>query len=82
MRIKDIHNEISQRIMKIRREKGMTQEQLAHEMNCTQAFVNQLESGTKECNIKHIYQIATILECSVYELFPDTALQMEKHNGN
>ena len=82
MQIKDIHNEISQRIMKIRREKSMTQEQLAHEMNCTQAFVNQLENGTKECNIKHIYQIATILECSVYEIFPDTTLQMEKHNGN
>ncbi|HEA3286503.1 TPA: helix-turn-helix transcriptional regulator [Pasteurella multocida] len=82
MLIKEIHNEISQQVMKIRREKGMTQEDLAHSMNCTQAFINQIENGTKECNIRHIYQIAAILNCSVYDLLPDETLDMENNNGN
>jgi DNA-binding helix-turn-helix protein len=82
MLIKEIHNEISQQIMKIRREKGMTQEELAYSMNCTQAFINQIENGSKECNIKHIYQIATILDCSVYDILPEVTLDLENNNGN
>ena len=41
--IKEIHSEISENIMRLRREKGMTQEKLANEIDCSQAFINQIE---------------------------------------
>lgn len=69
--IKDIHTSISSNIMRIRRERALTQEDLANQMQCSQAFINQIETGAKDCNIEQIYKIATILSCSVYDIIPN-----------
>lgn len=78
--IKEIHSKISENIMRLRREKGMTQEKLANELDCSQAFINQIETRGKDCNMEHIYKIASVLECSIYDILPDAKLDMEKTN--
>ncbi|HBO38753.1 MAG TPA: hypothetical protein DD638_08820 [Pasteurellaceae bacterium] len=78
MNITEIHHEISANIVRLRREKDITQEKLANEIGCTQAFINQIETGIKECNVKHLYQIASALNCSVYDILPNLTMNVEK----
>ena len=80
--IKEIHSEISENIMRLRREKGMTQEKLANEIDCSQAFINQIETKAKDCNVEHIYKISSVLECSIYDILPDTEVNMERLHAN
>lgn len=80
--MKEIHSKISENIMRLRREKGITQEKLANEINYSQAFINQIETGSKDCNVEHIYKISSILKCSIYDILPDIALNMENTDDN
>ena len=68
--------------MRLRRERGMTQEKLANEIDCSQAFINQIETKAKDCNVEHIYKISSVLECSIYDILPDTEVNMERPNAN
>lgn len=68
--------------MRLRRTKGLTQEQLANEINCSQAFINQLETGAKDCNVEHIYKISSVLDCSIYEILPNAKINMESSNDD
>lgn len=67
-------------IMKFRREQALTQEQLANDLGYSQAFINQIETGQKDCNIEHIYKFATIFQCSVYDLLPNKHLKSGAKN--
>lgn len=80
--IADVHSKISENITRLRREKAFTQEQLAHEIRCSQAFINQIETGVKDCNIEQIYKIATVLDCSIYQILPDFQLNLENSHDN
>lgn len=80
--IADVHSEISGNITRLRREKAFTQEQLAHEIKYSQAFINQIETGVKDCNIEQIYKIATALDCSIYQILPDFKLDLEDNHDD
>lgn len=77
---KDIQTLIRLNIMKFRRERAFTQEQLANELGYSQAFINQIETGQKDCNIEHIYKFATIFQCSVYDLLPNQHIGLGAKN--
>ena len=77
---KDIQTLIRLNIMKFRREKAFTQEQLANELGYSQAFINQIETGQKDCNIEHIYKFATIFQCSIYDLLPNQHIELGTKN--
>ena len=66
----DIFNEISKRIIRIRREKRMTQEQLGGKIERSQAWVAKLEKGNEKISIEMLYSLANALECSIYEVLP------------
>lgn len=78
----DIHSEISRNIMRLRREKAFTQEKLANELECSQAFINQIETGMKDCNIAHIYKIASVFGCSIYQILPDIKITLETNSDD
>lgn len=67
----DVQLYIRLQIIKLRRELAFTQEELANELGFSQSFVNQIETGQKDCNIEHIYKFATIFQCSVYDILPN-----------
>ncbi|WP_366474093.1 helix-turn-helix transcriptional regulator [Sphingomonas sp.] len=53
---------------RIRREKGMTQEQLAERSGLSQQYLSGLESGRRNPTIVTLYEIATALGVSHVDL--------------
>lgn len=78
--IEDVHKRISSNIIRLRREKSLTQEELANQIECSQAFIQKLESSGKHCNIEQIYRIATALECSIHTILPEIKIELESEN--
>ncbi|MDO5068888.1 MAG: helix-turn-helix transcriptional regulator [Neisseria zoodegmatis] len=76
--IGEIQLKIRLNIVRLRREKSYTQESLANELSYSQAFINQIETGQRDCNIEQVYKIASVFKCSVYEILPDVVLDLEK----
>lgn len=57
-------------IKRVRKEKGMTQEQLAEKANVNRSLLNQLEAGKlKNTSINTLQKIADTLNCKITELF-------------
>jgi len=61
------------RIKELRKERGMRQEDLAHEAGISRSYLSELETGAKIANMRRVSQIATALECSVSDLMPEDA---------
>lgn len=51
-----------------RKEKGLTQEQLALKAGITASSVSHYENNQREPRIRALKQIAKALECSLYDL--------------
>ncbi len=67
-----LYKKIGMNVKKYREEKGLTQLQLALRMNLKSVgLVSQAELYLKKqhFNIKHLYQIAYILECDIIDFF-------------
>ena len=64
---------IGQNLKKIRKEKGLTQEELAEKSNYSLSFIGNLESQKvyQTISIGSLYHIARILDVHVTELLKD-----------
>lgn len=60
---------IGAKIRQIRREKGITQEQLAEKANTTNSYIAGIERGTRNVTIGSLEKIADALEVSVFDFF-------------
>lgn len=65
-------NEVIQRIIKLRRDKGLSQENVADELGVTTGTYSKIETGRTDPNLTRLLQIATILKVDITEFFPDT----------
>lgn len=59
---------IGQRIKRARKEKEMTQEQLAEKIDVSIAFLSRIERGSSHINLKRLSQICEILEITEGEV--------------
>jgi len=61
------------RVRELRQEKGISQSQLAFELDMSTSFIAMIESGKfkKKYNISHLNKIALILQCSPKDFMPD-----------
>lgn len=57
---------IGRRIQQIRKEKGLTQDNLSEKINVTVGYISQIERGITKINLDTLAQIATILECDIF----------------
>lgn len=57
------------KIEKLRKENGLTQEELAERLSVTQGAVSQWEQGAASPSIDKLPLLAKLLNCSVDELF-------------
>lgn len=77
---------IGERIKQKRKEKGITQEQLAETMDVSIAYLSRVERGETNVNLKRIVQISEILEINVSELItgtnPKTEIYLDKEMKN
>ena len=51
--------------------KGYSQEYMANELDISQNAYSRLEAGKTEITVRRVYQIALVLDISIYELFPE-----------
>jgi len=62
--------ELGRRIQKVRKQKGLTQEQLAEKIRVSTTFIGYVETGYRVPNLKMIYKIARALGVKVKDIFP------------
>jgi len=63
-----LYQKLGQRIEKVRKEKGMTQEKLAEEAGLHRAYFWDIEQG-RNISIKTAYKIAKALRIKLRDLF-------------
>ena len=63
-----IYQKLANRIEKLRKEQGLTQEQLAEKAGLNRAYFWDIENG-RNISIKTAYKIACALKVSLNELF-------------
>ena len=70
MRIKlEISIKFGERVRALRTQKGLSQEQLAHEANLHRTYIGMIERAEKNITISNIDKIAKALDVNISELF-------------
>ena len=65
----DLHKKFGQRIQELRKERGMTQEDLAGEVGVDRSYMGFLERGEKNATLDKIGKIAKAFRIRLKELF-------------
>ena len=65
----DICKRFGRNINKFRREKGLSQEELAERSNLHRTYVSAVERGVRSISLKNIEKLAVALDISVSDLF-------------
>ena len=60
-----------EKIRKRRIELHVKQKDLANRIGVTAAFVSAIESGKRRCKERWLFRIATVLDCTIYDLQDD-----------
>jgi transcriptional regulator with XRE-family HTH domain len=64
----DINKMVRQKIKKLRKKKGWSQEQLALEADLHRAYIGQIERGEKNIGLKNLDKIAKALNVKIEQL--------------
>lgn len=59
-----------EKIRKIRREKGISQEKIAHEAGIERSYMGAIERGERDPTLLKVYKIVTTLKVDSSELLP------------
>ena len=68
----DMRELVGRNVKRVRRERGLTQEQLAERSGFSQQYISGLEQGRRNPTIVSIYELATVLGVSHMELVRPT----------
>jgi transcriptional regulator with XRE-family HTH domain len=68
----DMRKLVGRNVKRVRRERGLTQEQLAERSGFSQQYISGLEQGRRNPTIVSIYELATVLGVSHMELVRPT----------
>lgn len=66
-----IYGFIGQRVSEVRRQRNMTQEQLADAIGLQRTSITNIERGRQKMLIHTLYEIAVTLKVRVHDLLPD-----------
>ena len=69
---------IGSKIQEIRKQKGLTQEQLAERVNISPHYLSALERGVYNIKLDLLVDILNILNCSADEVFQDVVNSSSK----
>ncbi len=64
----DINKKVGLKIRDIRKEKGISQLELANKIGVSQAYITYLENGQRNIDLKMLEKIAKALDVSIEEL--------------
>jgi len=65
----DIKLKFGKRLRKLRRNKDLTQEQLAEQIGVSGDFIGQIERGLRSPSFENLQRLSEVLEVKVEELF-------------
>jgi transcriptional regulator with XRE-family HTH domain len=65
----EILRKFGNKIREIRKDRGLSQEELAELSNLDRSYMGHIERGEKNVTLLKIYQIAHALQIEVYKLF-------------
>lgn len=68
--LKPTKERLGKRIQKLRKERGLTQEEMAEKLNISRTHMGHIEQGRKAPSLKLMDKIARVLKVKVQELFP------------
>lgn len=74
-------NVIGQRIKKLREEKGITQETMAHQLDVTQSNYGRLEKDDRRLNVVKLLKIVRILNVNISYLFNDVMNDLQSDDN-
>ena len=69
MGIRKIQNELGRKLKALRIDKGLTQEQLAFEVDISREHLSNIELGKHPVNIKTLYKLAQFFEVDMKYFF-------------
>jgi len=61
--------QFGEKLRRLRREKGLSQEKLAQKSKASRAYIGHLEAGTRTPSFRQLYFLAKALDIEIYELF-------------
>ncbi len=64
-----VQRRLSRNIQRIRREKGLSQEELAHRADVHQTYLSGVETGRRNPSVKVVERIANALGVDISQLF-------------
>jgi DNA-binding XRE family transcriptional regulator len=64
------HWQLGRHIQKVRKSKGVTQEQLAEKIGTSTPWIGHIETGRETPNLKMVQKIARALKVKVKDLIP------------
>jgi transcriptional regulator with XRE-family HTH domain len=67
----DVERQVAQNIRRIRLEKRISQEALAHEAEITRSHMGAIERGERSPTVRMLIKIAGALDTTAIELFSD-----------
>lgn len=70
---------IGTRIKRIRKQKHITQEQLAEKLSVTVGYVSQIERGTSKANLEMLASISSILNCRLSYLIDGSVTKESRY---
>ena len=73
---------IGERLKKARKEKNVTQEELAEKLDISIAFLSRVERGNAKINLRRLTQICNILGISESEILTGVSGNSEKYLDN
>ncbi len=65
----DIKKKIGQRVKELRKQAGISQEELAFKANLDRTYINSVENGRRNISIRNIEKIANALSINLCDLF-------------
>lgn len=69
-RMTKTQEKLGNKIQKLRKETGLTQEEFAEKLNISRTHIGHIEQGRKSPSIKLIGKIAKALKLKVKDIFP------------
>lgn len=67
--VSEIHKKFGQRLKTLRKEKGMTQEDLAFKVKVDRSYMGFVERGEKNVTLKRLVDISKAFQITLSELF-------------
>ena len=68
--MKDLAKRFGEKVRSMRKDKGISQDNLALSANIDRSYVGRIERGEVNITLEKVYKIASVLECDVRELLP------------